>query len=288
MQVWDGRLYAAGCNDVTGLEIWEYDGSNWSQVNIDGFGDENNTMGPSMAVFQDNLYVGTTNLITGCEVWRYDGVNWTQVNTDGFGSGNGAAYSMSVFGNNLYVGTSKCEVWEYDGDTWTQLISDGFGDVNNYRASMAAFNNDLYVGTTNLITGCEVWQMKGIIPDIKANGSDGPITLNQSDTLTITVALDNNGITGDADWWLAAQTPFGLYFYIFDGWVSYEVPVHQGPLFYLEEYEPFSTSCSGLQEGTYTFYFGVDTDMNGLITWDSVYYDTTLVTIESGVTTFGP
>ena len=51
------------------------------------------------------------------------------------------------------------------------------------------------------------------IPDIKVNGSDGPITLDQNDTLTITVSLNNNGITDNADWWLAADTPFGLYFY---------------------------------------------------------------------------
>jgi len=122
------------------------------------------------------------------------------------------------------------------------------------------------------------------IPDIKVNNSDGPITLYQNDTLTITVSLNNNGITDNADWWLVAGTPFGLYFYTFYGWRPYPVPVHQGPLFYLDSYEVFSRPISGLQEGTYTLYFGVDTDMDGDITWDSAYYDLTLVTIESGTT----
>ena len=122
------------------------------------------------------------------------------------------------------------------------------------------------------------------LPDIKVNNSDGPITLDQNDTLTITVSLNNNGITDNADWWLAAQTPFGLYFYTFYGWRPYPVPVHQGPLFYLDSYEVFSRPVSGLQEGTYTLYFGVDTDMDEDITWDSAYYDLTLVTIESGTT----
>jgi len=117
------------------------------------------------------------------------------------------------------------------------------------------------------------------IPDIKVNNSDGPIILNQSDTLTITVSLDNNNITDNADWWLAAQTPFGLYFYTFSGWVPYELPVHQGPLFYLEEYEPFSRTVSGLQAGTYTFYFGVDTNKDEAITWGCLYYDTVEVNI---------
>ena len=236
--MWDGRLYVTACNMVTGLEIWEYDGSIWKQVNTDGFGDVNNTMGPSMAVFQDNLYVGTMNTVTGCEIWRYNGSNWIQVNTD------------------------------------------GFGDENNVCAfSMAIFDNDLYVGTKNCVTGCEVWQMKTIIPDIKANNSDEPITLNQSDTLTINVTLDNNGITDYADWWLAADTPFGLYFYTFYGWRPYPVPVHKGQLFYLDSYEVFSRPVSGLPAGTYTLYFGVDTVMDGNVTWDSLYYDTVEVNI---------
>ena len=117
------------------------------------------------------------------------------------------------------------------------------------------------------------------IPDIKANGSDDPITLNQWDTLTVTVALNNNGITDNADWWLAADTPFGLYFYTFSGWRPYPVPVYQGALFYLEEYEVFSMPVSGLPASTYTFYFGVDTNMDGNITGDSLYYDTVVVNI---------
>jgi len=269
---------------VTGLEIWEYDGINWKQVNIDGFGDVNNTMGPSMAVFQDNLYVGTMNTVTGCEIWRYDGSNWIQVNTDGFGDvNNKGALSMTVLGNNLYVGTanpSGCQVWRYNGSNWIQVNTDGFGDEDNVCAfSMAIFDNDLYVGTKNCVTGCEVWQMKTIIPDIKANNSDGPIALNQSDRLTVNVTLDNNDITDNADWWLAADTPFGLYFYTFDGWRPYPVPVHQGPLFYLDSYEVFSRTVSGLPAGTYTLYFGVDTGMDGDVTWDSVYYDTVEVNI---------
>jgi len=117
------------------------------------------------------------------------------------------------------------------------------------------------------------------LPDIKVNNSDGPITLYQNDTLTITVSLNNNGITDNADWWLAADTPFGLYFYTFSGWVPYQVPAYQGPLFYLDNYEVLSRPVLGLEEGTYTLYFGVDTDMDEDITWDSAYYDTVEVTV---------
>ena len=119
------------------------------------------------------------------------------------------------------------------------------------------------------------------IPDIKVNGSDGPITLYQNDTLTITVSLNNNGITKDADWWLSAVTPlFDVFFYIRDeGWTGAWVPGYQGPLSYLDSFEVLTMPVSGLRAGTYTLYFGVDTVMDGDVTWDSVYYDIVEVNI---------
>jgi len=116
-------------------------------------------------------------------------------------------------------------------------------------------------------------------PDIQVNGSDGPFTVTQSDTTSITVSLDNNGQTDNADWWLAADTPFGLFFFTFDGWTDAWVPGYQGPLFYLDSFEVFNMPVLGLPAGTYTLYFGVDTVMDGNVTWDSVYYDTVVVNV---------
>lgn len=187
MQVWGGRVYATGCNMVTGIEIWEYDGMNWVQVNDDGFGDAHNTMGPAMTAYNGNLYVTTTNSATGCEVWKYDGSDWTQVNEDGFGDEkNGWGFSMSVLRDKLYVGTgpfrifphlgtSGCKVWEYDGSDWTLVNTPGFGDANNYTAfSMISFFGNLYVGTRNLVTGCDLWKMSyDLAGDINGDGRIG-------------------------------------------------------------------------------------------------------------------
>jgi len=118
-----------------------------------------------------------------------------------------------------------------------------------------------------------------ILPDIKINGCDGPITLNQLDTITITVTLDNNGRTDNADWWLAADTPFGLYFFTFEGWTTDWVPGYQGPLFYLAPFEVLNMPVSGLPAGTYTLYFGIDTVMDGVVTWESTYYDSLIIEI---------
>ena len=57
------------------------------------------------------------------------------------------------------------------------------------------------------------------------------------------------------------------------------MPGYQGPLSYLDSFEVFSMPVSGLPAGTYTLYFGVDTVMDGNVTWDSVYYDTVEVNV---------
>jgi len=118
-----------------------------------------------------------------------------------------------------------------------------------------------------------------VIPDIKVNGSDGPITLSQSNTLTVTVSLDNNDITDNADWWLAATTPFGGFFFTFDAWATSWVPVYQGPLFYFPSIDLFTIPTSVLPKGSYWFYFAVDTNMDGDITLDSLHWDAVRVNL---------
>ncbi len=47
-------------------------------------------------------------------------------------------------------------------------------------------------------------------PDIRANGSDGPVTITGGEVLSITITLDAVGrIQDDADWWPLASTPMG-------------------------------------------------------------------------------
>jgi len=78
--VFDGKLYVATLNEVTGCEVWSSQDpapGNWDQVNTDGFGDFNNHDALSMAVFDGNFYVGTYNPVTGCEVWRLEPVDLT-------------------------------------------------------------------------------------------------------------------------------------------------------------------------------------------------------------------
>ncbi len=113
------------------------------------------------------------------------------------------------------------------------------------------------------------------VPDIKANGQDGSITVSPGTTVLITVRLDPNNLSGQsADWWVAESGPDGV-FYHFDlpsgSLVTGLLPTYQGPLFTLGNTALLSTSS--LDAGQHMFYFGVDMKMNGLLDMDAIYYD---------------
>lgn len=119
------------------------------------------------------------------------------------------------------------------------------------------------------------------VPDITANGSDGPITIPHGTNLTLTVTLDPGGYSGEnADWWTAAISPFGYYWYTQQGWVKSDTPirVYGGSLFTLPPYDVLDTT--NLPIGAYDFYFGVDLLMNGSLDFDQLYYDLVEVTVE--------
>jgi len=119
------------------------------------------------------------------------------------------------------------------------------------------------------------------VPDIEANGSDGPLEISQVDLLTITISLDPGGYYDGypADWWMAAATPFGLYWFTLDsGWVRSDAPVrvYGGPLFGLSPYSILE--ISGLPIGDYTFYFAVDDNMDGIL--NATYLNAASVSIQ--------
>jgi hypothetical protein len=125
---------------------------------------------------------------------------------------------------------------------------------------------------------------KSPVPDIKANGSDGPITITQGDTLAVILELDAGGLNGeDADWWLLMKTsdPKPNNWYYFDmpthSWMLGRSTTRQGSIFNVSSRKVPKTS--GLAPGTYTFFFAVDLAMNGLIDVSQAFYDRVKVTI---------
>jgi hypothetical protein len=121
-----------------------------------------------------------------------------------------------------------------------------------------------------------------IIPDITANYADGPLTITADSWLQIMVSLNPGSSAGtNADFWVAVDTPFGWHYYMYpSGWyyasdLSYLQPAHQGALFSLGLVELLN--ITGLPVGTYTFYFAVDTIMNGQIDFSNLSYDSVIV-----------
>ena len=130
------------------------------------------------------------------------------------------------------------------------------------------------------------------VPDVKANGLDGPVTTSGADILTVTVdldlgstvALDSGSLSGDdnADWWVVVNTPFGWFHYDLpsDSWIPGLIVTFQGSLFNLTP--PYTVlSMSGLPSGIYTFYFGVDLNKNGTLDTGTgiLFFDSVVVNI---------
>jgi hypothetical protein len=183
----------------------------------------------------------------------------------------------SVLSYSTYLGGS--------GDDYgDEIVVDGSGNVYVIGRTLSAdfpTTPGAYDTSYNGTTDAFVIKFLSIspLPDIKANGSDGPITITRSDTLSITVEFDAGTFEGDeADWWLVAITPLGWYHYDRTfGWLPGREVSLQIPLRDLPSREVLN--MSGLPVGSYAFYFGVDLVKNGSIDMDQAFYDSVEVTV---------
>jgi hypothetical protein len=129
------------------------------------------------------------------------------------------------------------------------------------------------------------------VPDMKLNGMDDLTTLTSSATLTAAVQMDAGEQAGEqADWWIVAETPMGWYYYEYPGmWhlggdgMGDMSPAYQGPLFSMTESLEV-LRISGLPVGSYVFYFGFDTTVNGLVDGSLTYDQVAFEVVEAGET----
>lgn len=110
--------------------------------------------------------------------------------------------------------------------------------------------------------------------------------ITQSDSsLNISLGVDSNLNGQYADWWFVKRTPSGSWFYFVypNGWVyfgsdsnldfSLAAPYYQGPLVSVTNLKLFETaSIPNDGSGNYNLYFGVDTNINGKLDFDQLYY----------------
>lgn len=126
-----------------------------------------------------------------------------------------------------------------------------------------------------------VWPYGGILAGIKANGSEGPLTIPPGGDLQVEITLDPGDQLGvDADWWLIAYSPSGWFRYrlIPESWVYGSAVSYQGPL--VPVGPKIVLGSISLPAGSYTFFFGVDTAMNGELDMTEVVYDSVHVTVQ--------
>jgi len=165
----NSALYATVESEAP-VQIWRTtNGTSWTSIMNNGFGDSNNIQTGGMAVFGGYLYVGVGNAVNGAQLWRTsNGTNWAQAITPAFGDANNKQVeSVFVFQNQIYVSVMNVitgvEVWRStDGSLWEQVNLDGFGDNHNTGsnrgAATADFLSQLYVGTSNALDGGELWR----------------------------------------------------------------------------------------------------------------------------------
>ena len=126
------------------------------------------------------------------------------------------------------------------------------------------------------------------VPDITANGLNGPVTLGASDKLIVDISLDAAN-SNNADYWLAADIPTVGWFYFDPGTMSWvfagSSPLDilvtlQIPLFDISSpFEVLNIDASVLPKGTSKFYFAIDTNMNGVLDFDRLVFDSVVVNI---------
>ncbi len=121
-------------------------------------------------------------------------------------------------------------------------------------------------------------------PDILANSGDGPLSLPTTDPVTVSATTLGPATPGsEVDWWVAAMTPWGGYYFDLTGGWHYDpiwahlAPAAQGSLI---GFPPIPViSLAGMPPGQYVLYFGFDMNANGMLDYGSLYYDSATVNV---------
>jgi hypothetical protein len=163
-----------------------------------------------------------------------------------------------------------------EGLGWVTLSSFPNAFANDANIQKSAYTGD---NGTFHVASDGIYYKEPPITETKANTSDGPITISTLDTLSVTVAMQARTLAStNCDWWCAAQTPWDWYFYDYasNQWLEGLQVTHMGPCADIPTTEVLNMT---LPEGAFTFYFGVDDNMNGTVD-GNLYYDSVDVTVE--------
>ncbi len=217
------------------------------------------------------------------------------------GAGGDFGYSLKQTTDGGFIITGETESFGA-GDVDVYLIKTDSGGIEEWSDNFGGFDSDVGQAVVQAVDGDYVvagytysygagggaaylLKINGSlsadpVPDIKANGLDGPLSIPVGTNLNVTIALDAGMQSGaDADWWVILDSPFGYYYHEFfnNMWFSGIGTADQTPLYNMSSFEVLD--FSGIPIGAYRFYFAVDMVMNGTIDMGQIYYDSVDVTV---------
>ncbi|KAA3665064.1 MAG: hypothetical protein DWQ04_02495 [Chloroflexi bacterium] len=171
LALFNNQLYASTgwADPIQTGQLWRSsNGTSWSAVSTDGFGNSNNVALTGFGQYKGYLYLGTHNNTDGAQIWRSQIGNpgtWTKALSGGGDNiNNHIVTSFLEFEGYFYASFENDDegitIWRTnDGVNWVQVNSDGFGDADNiWTGGLGEFNDYLYIGTRNDTTGAQLWR----------------------------------------------------------------------------------------------------------------------------------
>ena len=151
---------------------------------------------------------------------------------------------------------------------WRVNVTDAGG--NNYRSSASPMYRTITINEPSPVL------------DIKANGSDGPLTVSSSDQVSIVISLYPGDKAGqNADWWVGViasfDPPLNWFTYVYPtGWQPGIKLCVQAPLGDLPSFEVLNMA---LPVGTYSFFLALD-NPDGMFAGPWLGLDSVEVTVQ--------
>jgi len=241
---------------------------------------------PATNINLDKIYVtdgvnqyaitDASNTLTQQKIWDYTGTGpyngYEQRTATDFSLGDGVGFYINVLVNsNIILSIPPDNSSDPPNNSSVSASSAmRYGSPESLRLSDDSETPPLPTGSY------------GPMPDIRADGKSGPVTVSRGTPVSVKVSLDpGNRPLKKADWWVVAHTPFvppnNWYSYVYpDGWQpGIHVCVQMLPF---QLARPFEVLNMALPAGDYTFYFAVDENADGIV--DETWVDSVEVRVE--------